>query len=93
MRDNENNSCNSCIIYKSILFLQSQFKTNSIMNEKEFFLDLLMKKKAEMKMLEYIFYSGRKISESKMNAVLDRRKQLEKDIETIEDALKKLEKK
>ncbi|MDC1820797.1 hypothetical protein [Bacteroides uniformis] len=63
------------------------------MNEKEFFLDLLMKKKAEMKMLEYIFHSGRKISESKMNAVLDRRKQLEKDIETIEDALKKLEKK
>lgn len=47
-----------------------------------------MKKKAEMKMLEYIFYSGRKISENKMNAVLDRRKQLEKDIETIEDALK-----
>ena len=63
------------------------------MNEKEFFLDLLMKKKAEMKMLEYIFYSGRKISENKMNAVLDRRKQLEKDIEKIEDALKKLEKK
>lgn len=63
------------------------------MNEKEFFLDLLMKKKAEMKMLEYIFYSGRKICENKMNAVLDRRKQLEKDIETIEDALKKLEKK
>lgn len=27
-----------------------------------------------------------------MNAVLNRRKQLEKDIETIEDALKKLEK-
>ena len=44
-------------------------------------------------MLEYIFYSRRKISENKMNAVLDRRKQLEKDIETIEDALKKLEKK
>ena len=35
------------------------------MNEKEFFLDLLMKKKAEMKMLEYIFNSGRQISESK----------------------------
>lgn len=58
MRDNENNSCNSCRIHKSILFLHSQFKTNNIMNEKEFFLDLLMKKKAEMKMLEYIFYSG-----------------------------------
>lgn len=63
------------------------------MNEKEFFLDLLMKKKAEMKMLEYIFYSGRNISENKMNAVLDRKRQLEKDIATIEDALKKLEKK
>ena len=50
------------------------------MNEKEFFLDLLMKKKAEMKMLEYIFNSGRQISESKMNAVLDRKRQLEKDI-------------
>lgn len=53
------------------------------MNEKEFFLDLLMKKKAEMKMLEYIFYSGRKISESKMNAVLDRRKQLEKTLKRL----------
>ena len=52
-----------------------------------------MKKKAEMKMLEYIFNSGRQISESKMNAVLDRKKQLEKDIATIEEALKKLEKK
>ena len=57
------------------------------MNEKEFFLDLLMKKKAEMKMLEYIFNSGRQISESKMNAVLDRKRQLEKDIATIEEAL------
>ena len=63
------------------------------MNEKEFFLDLLMKKKADMKMLEYIFYSGRKISESKMNAVLDQIKKLVKAKETIEDALKKLEKK
>ncbi|MCD8093972.1 MAG: hypothetical protein LUF01_14555 [Bacteroides sp.] len=60
------------------------------MNEKDFFLDLLMKKKAEMKMLEYIFFSGRKISEKKMNAVLDRKRQLEKDIATIEDALKRL---
>lgn len=63
------------------------------MNEKKFFFNLLMEKKAEMKMLEYIFYSGRKISESKMNAILDRKRQLEKDIETIEDALKRLEKK
>lgn len=63
------------------------------MNEKEFFVNLLMEKKAEMKMLEYIFYSGRKISESKMNAVLDRKRQLEKDIATIEDTLEKLEKK
>lgn len=63
------------------------------MNEKEFFLDLLMKKKTEMKMLEYIFNSGRQISESKMNAVLDCKRQLEKDIATIEEALKKLEKK
>ena len=63
------------------------------MNEKEFFLDLLMKKKAEMKMLGYIFNSGRQISQSKMNAVLDRKRQLEKDIATIEEALKKLEKK
>ncbi len=46
-----------------------------------------------MKMLEYIFNSGRTISESKMNAVLDRKRQLEKDLKTIEDALKKLEKK
>lgn len=52
-----------------------------------------MKRKAEMKMLEYIFNSGRKMSESKMNAVLDRKRQIEKDIVTIEDALKKLEKK
>lgn len=63
------------------------------MNEKDFFLNLLMKRKAEMKMLEYIFNSGRKMSESKMNAVLDRKRQIEKDIVTIEDALKKLEKK
>lgn len=46
-----------------------------------------------MKMLEYIFNSGRKMSESKMNAVLDQKRQIEKDIVTIEDALKKLEKK
>lgn len=63
------------------------------MNEKDFFLNLLMKRKAEMKMLEYIFNSGRKMSESKMNTVLDRKRQIEKDIVTIEDALKKLEKK
>lgn len=63
------------------------------MNEKDFFLNLLMKRKAEMKMLEYIFNSGRKMSESKINAVLDRKRQIEKDIVTIEDALKKLEKK
>lgn len=63
------------------------------MNEKDFFLNLLMKRTAEMKMLEYIFNSGRKMSESKMNAVLDRKRQIEKDIVTIEDALKKLEKK
>lgn len=63
------------------------------MNEQEFFVDLLMKKKAEMKMLDCIFYSGRKISENKMNAVLDRKRQLEKDIKTIEDALNRLEKK
>lgn len=63
------------------------------MNEKDFFLNLLMKRKAEMKMLEYIFNSGRKMSESKMNAVLDQKRQIEKDIVTIEDALKKLEKK
>lgn len=63
------------------------------MNEKDFFINLLMKRKAEMKMLEYIFNSGRKMSESKMNAVLDRKRQIEKDIVTIEDALKKLEKK
>ena len=63
------------------------------MNEQEFFVDLLMKKKAEMKMLDCIFYSSRKISENKMNAVLDRKRQLEKDIKTIEDALNRLEKK
>lgn len=70
-----------------------RFGTDNIMNEKEFFLDLLMERKAEMKMLEYIFNSGRKISENKMNAILDRKRQLEKDIATIEDALEKLEKK
>lgn len=63
------------------------------MNEKEFFIDLLMKRKAEMKMLDYIFYSGRQISEEKMNAILDRKRQLEKDIATIEEALEKLDKK
>ena len=52
-----------------------------------------MKKKSEMKMLEYLFNNGRQISETKMNAILDRKRQLEKDIATIEEALKKLEKK
>lgn len=63
------------------------------MNEKEFFIGLLMKRKAEMKMLEYVFSQGRKVSEAKMNAVLDRKRQLEKDIAAIEDILRKLEKK
>lgn len=44
-------------------------------------------------MLDYIFYSGRQISEEKMNAILDRKRQLEKDIATIEEALEKLDKK
>ena len=52
-----------------------------------------MEKKAELKMLEYIFYNGRNLSEWKMDAVLDRRRQLERDIATIEKALEKLNEK
>lgn len=63
------------------------------MNEKSYLAGLLMEKKAELKMLEYIFYNGRNLSEWKMDAVLDRRRQLERDIATIEEALEKLNEK
>lgn len=62
-------------------------------NEKTYLIGLLMEKQANLKMLEYIFEDNPKISERKMNAILDEKLRLEKDIETIKRVLEELENK
>jgi hypothetical protein len=56
--------------------------------DKMYWLNLLMEKKANLHMLEELFYlAGKQMSESKMNALLDEKNRLDKDIAVIEKLL------
>lgn len=61
--------------------------------EKDYLLALLMKNKAKRKMLDFLFMNNSNASEEKMNAILDEKTRVEKNIENIEKALKEIEKK
>ena len=61
-------------------------------NEKDYLISLLMKNKAQLKMLDFIFENNRNEDEEKMNAILDEKQRVEKNIGNIEKALKELEK-
>lgn len=62
-------------------------------NEKDYLLDLLMKNKAKIKMLDFVFMNNNNASEEKINAVLDEKSRVLKNIENIEKALRELENK
>lgn len=61
--------------------------------EKDYLLALLMKNKAKRKMLDFLFMNNSNASEEKMNAILDEKTRVEKNIENIEKALKEIKKK
>ena len=61
-------------------------------NEKDYLISLLMKHKAQLKMLDFIFENNSNADEEKMNAILDEKLRVEKNIGNIEKALKELEK-
>ena len=61
-------------------------------NEKDYLISLLMKNKAQLKMLDFIFENNSNADEEKMNAILDEKLRVEKNIGIIEKALKELEK-
>ena len=61
-------------------------------NEKDYLVSLLMKNKAQLKMLDFIFENNSNADEEKMNAILDEKLRVEKNIGNIEKALKELEK-
>ena len=61
-------------------------------NEKDYLISLLMKNKAQLKMLDFIFENNINADEEKMNAILDEKLRVEKNIGNIEKALKELEK-
>lgn len=61
-------------------------------NEKDYLISLLMENKAKLKMLDFVFINNSNASERKMNAILDEKLRIEKNIENIEKALKELEK-
>ena len=61
-------------------------------NEKDYLISLLMKNKAQLKMLDFIFENNSNADEEKMNAILDEKLRVEKNIGNIEKALKGLEK-
>ena len=61
-------------------------------NEKDYLISLLMKNKAQLKMLDSIFENNSNADEEKMNAILDEKLRVEKNIGNIEKALKELEK-
>lgn len=62
-------------------------------NEKDYLLDLLMRNKAKIKMLDFVFMNNSNASEEKINAVLDEKSRVLKNIENIEKALRELENK
>ena len=51
-----------------------------------------MHNKAKKKMLDFVFENNSDADEKKMNAILDEKLRVEKNIENIEKALKELEK-
>lgn len=61
-------------------------------NEKDYLISLLMKNKAQLKMLDFIFENNSNADEEKMNAILDEKLRVEKNIGNIKKALKELEK-
>lgn len=61
-------------------------------NEKDYLISLLMKNKAQLKMLDFIFENNSSADEEKMNAILDEKLRVEKNIGNIEKVLKELEK-
>jgi hypothetical protein len=61
-------------------------------NEKDYLISLLMKNKAQLRMLDFVFENNSNADEEKMNAILDEKLRVEKNIENIEKALKELEK-
>ena len=61
-------------------------------NEKDYLISLLMKNKAHLTMLDFIFENNSNADEEKMNAILDEKLRVEKNIGNIEKALKELEK-
>ena len=61
-------------------------------NEKDYLISLLMKNKAQLKMLDFIFENNSNADEEKMNAIHDEKLRVEKNIGNIEKALKELEK-
>ena len=61
-------------------------------NQKDYLISLLMKNKAQLKMLDFIFENNSNADEEKMNAILDEKLRVEKNIGNIEKALKELEK-
>lgn len=60
-------------------------------NEKANLVGLLMKYKAQLKMTDFVFMNNPNAGEKQMNAILDEKLRIEKNIETIEKALKELE--
>ena len=61
-------------------------------NETDYLISLLMQNKAKKKMLDFVFENNSDADEKKMNAILDEKLRVEKNIENIEKALKELEK-
>ncbi|EOA48473.1 hypothetical protein KSZ28_07170 [Bacteroides salyersiae] len=61
-------------------------------NEKDYLISLLMKNKAQLKMLDFIFENNSNADEEKINAILDEKLRVEKNIGNIKKALKELEK-
>ena len=61
-------------------------------NETDYLISLLMQNKAKKKMLDFVFENNIDADEKKMNAILDEKLRVEKNIENIEKALKELEK-
>ena len=61
-------------------------------NEKDYLISLLMKNKAQLKMLDFIFENNSNAYEEKINAILDEKLRVEKNIGNIKKALKELEK-
>ena len=61
-------------------------------NEKDYLISLLMKNKAQLKMLDCIFVNNSNADEEKMNTILDEKLRVEKNIGNIKKALKELEK-